>query len=134
MKKDESGNLEIHPRTDKVATYYNAASVVVNLSDKSKFIETFGMTALEAMNDGLPTIVPTEGGIAEVVEEGKTGYKIDVAEPDKIAHCIERMLTDKELYCRLSANALRQSKKYDRDTMVDSILRILTKKQQRKQQ
>lgn len=131
MKKDKTGNLEIHPRTDKVATYYNAASLVVNLSDKSKFIETFGMTALEAMSDGLPTIVPTEGGIAEVVEDGKTGYKIDVTEPDKIAHSIECMLTDKELYYRLSANALRQSKKYDRDTMVDSIMGILTKKQER---
>jgi len=128
MKKIGGGNLEIHSRTDDVAAYYNAASVVVNLSDKRKFIETFGMAALEALSDGLPAIVPTEGGIAEVVEEGKTGYKIDVAELDRIESCIERVLTDKDLYRKLSVNALRQSKKYDRDTMVDSIMDILTKK------
>lgn len=124
-RKDVCKNLDIHPRTDEVATYYNAASVVVNLSDKRQFIETFGMTALEAMTDGLPTVVPTEGGIAEVVEDGKNGYKIDVSELDKIEQCIDRMLTDESHYDRLSANALMQSKKYEMDAMVDSILKLL---------
>lgn len=126
MKRKEVGkNLNIHPRTDEVAPYYNAASVVVNLSDKRQFIETFGMTALEAMTDGLPTVVPTEGGIAEVVEDGKNGYKIDVSELDKIEQCIDRMLTDEKHYDRLSTNALMQSKKYEMDVMVDSIMELL---------
>jgi glycosyltransferase involved in cell wall biosynthesis len=42
----------------------------VNLSDKTQFIETFGMTALETMAAGLPVIVPTEGGIAEMLRDG----------------------------------------------------------------
>ena len=124
-RKDVCENLDIHPRTDEVATYYNEASVVVNLSDKRLFIETFGMTALEAMTNGLPTVVPTEGGIAEVVEDGKNGYKIDVSELDKIELCIDRVLTDKNHYDRLSANALIQSKKYEMDAMVDSIIKLL---------
>ncbi len=124
-RKDVCKNLDIHPRTDEVATYYNAASVVVNLSDKRQFIETFGMTALEAMTDGLPTVVPTEGGIAEAVEDGKNGYKIDVSELGKIEQCIDRMLTDKKHYDRLSANALVQSKKYEMDAMIDSIIKLL---------
>lgn len=118
-------NLDIYPRTDEVEAYYNTTSVVVNLSDKRQFIETFGMTALEAMTDGLPAIVPTEGGIAEVIEDGKNGYKIDVSEPDRIEDCIDRMLTDRSLYIRLSANALIQSQKYDMNTMVDSIMNLL---------
>lgn len=118
-------NLDIHPRTNDVATYYNTASVVVNLSDRRQFIETFGMTVLEAMTDGLPAIVPTEGGIAEVIEDGKNGYKIDVCELDRIEVCIDRMLTDRNLYIRLSDNALRQSKKYDMNVMVDSIIDLL---------
>jgi len=124
-EKNVCKNLDIHPRTDEVATYYNAASVVVNLSDKRQFIETFGMTALEAMTNGLPTVVPTEGGIAEVIANGKNGYKIDVSELDKIERCIDHMLTDKSLYERLSANALTLSKKYDMDAMVDSIIGLL---------
>lgn len=83
------------------------------------------MTVLEAMTDGLPAIVPTEGGIAEVIEDGKNGYKIDVSELDRIEVCIDRMLTDRDLYIRLSDNALRQSKKYDMNVMVDSIMDLL---------
>lgn len=124
-KKNFCKNLDIHPRTDDVATYYNATSVVVNLSDKRQFIETFGMTALEAMTDGIPTIVPTVGGIAEVIEDGKNGYKIDVCELDKIEGCIDLMLKDRNLYVRLSANALVQSKKYDMNTMMNSIIDLL---------
>lgn len=43
-----SDNIHIISRLEDVAALYNAASIVVNLSDKKRFIETFGLTALEA--------------------------------------------------------------------------------------
>ena len=58
-------NLQIISRRNDVTPFYNEASIVLNLSDKQRFVETFGLTALEAMSAGLPVIVPTEGGIAE---------------------------------------------------------------------
>ena len=75
MKED----LIVYPRQADVAEFYNGASLVLNLSDKDRFIETFGLTALEAMSAGLPVIVPTVGGIAELVEDSVNGYKIDGA-------------------------------------------------------
>jgi glycosyltransferase involved in cell wall biosynthesis len=120
-------NLKILPRTENVAAQYNAASVVVNLTDKRLAIETFGLTALEAMSDGLPSVVPTEGGIAEVVEEGRTGFKIDVTDLDIIAERIDRMLTDRELYDSLAHNALKRSQEYDVGRMVDGIFDVLKK-------
>ena len=45
---------------------------VAYVDNALKIIETFGLTALEAMAFGLPVIVPTVGGIAEMVEELKT--------------------------------------------------------------
>lgn len=60
-------NLDIHPRQSDVTPFYNQASVVLNLTNKDQAIETFGMTPLEAMSCGLPVIVPTVGGIAELV-------------------------------------------------------------------
>ena len=60
--------------------FYNEAYIVLNMSDKTCFIDTFGMTALEAMSAGLPVIVPTEGGIAEMVTNGMDGFKIDSKE------------------------------------------------------
>lgn len=61
------GNLRIYARQEDVTSFYNDASIVVNLTDPRQAIETFGLTPLEAMSDGLPVIVPTVGGIAELV-------------------------------------------------------------------
>ena len=117
-----SKNLTIYPRQNDVATFYNRASLVLNLSNKKLFIETFGLTALEAMSAGLPVIVPTEGGIAEMVENGVNGYKIDVQNLNSIAECIDQMLSNQELYTKLSDNALRYAEKYNAGVMIDGIL------------
>ena len=121
MKED----LIVYPRQADVSEFYNDASLVLNLSDKNQFIETFGMTALEAMSAGLPVIVPTVGGIAEMVDDGVNGYKIDVQDIDCIVERIDNIFTDKSLYLKLSENALLMSKKYDETSMIDNILEIL---------
>lgn len=114
-------NVIIHPRQDDVTPFYNCASLVLNLSDKNRFIETFGLTALEAMAAGLPIIVPTVGGIAEMVEDDVNGYKIDVSQLTEISQSVESILTDKDLYMRLSKNASVCSERYDVESMIDDI-------------
>lgn len=114
-------NLSVYSRHSDVTKFYNDASVVLNLSNKYQFIETFGLTALEAMAAGLPVIVPTVGGIAEIVEDGVNGHKIDVQELDKIADCITMLLTDRQLYMKLAASALEVSRRYSEDAMVEGI-------------
>ena len=121
-KVNISKNLTIYPRQSDVVPFYNQASLVLNLSNKKLFIETFGLTALEAMSAGLTVIVPTEGGIAELVENGVNGYKIDVQNLNSIAECIGQMLSNRELYTKLSDNALRYATKYNADAMIDGIL------------
>lgn len=117
--------LKILSRQDDVVSLYNEASLVLNLSDKHKFIETFGLTALEAMSAGLPVIVPTEGGIAEMVEDGVNGYKIDVQELDKIAETIELMLSNKNLYVHLANQAYSFSQQFNEENIIDNICLIL---------
>ncbi len=121
----KSVNLTIYPRQERVYQFYNESSIAVNLTDPRKAIETFGLTALEAMSAGLPVIVPTVGGIAEMVEDGVNGYKIDVHDIDRIVERIDNIFTDKSLYLKLSENALLMSKKYDETSMIDNILEIL---------
>lgn len=115
-------NLHVVPRQFDVTPFYNKASLVLNLTNRELAIETFGLTALEAMSAALPVIVPTVGGIAEMVEDGVNGYKIDVQELDKIAERIQVILTDKELYCVLAQNALKYSKRYNADSMIEKII------------
>lgn len=122
-----SENLEIHARQSDVAPFYNSSSMVLNLSNKKIVVETFGLTALEAMSAGLPIIVPTEGGIADMVDNGVNGYKIDVQQLDKITTTIKEILTDQELYCKLSTGALNTAQHYSEHAMIEAIIAKLNK-------
>lgn len=114
-------NLAVYPRQNNVVPFYNKASLVLNLTNKNEAIETFGLTALEAMTAGLPVIVPTVGGIAEMVDDGVNGYKIDVHNLEKIKDSIEDILTNEELYITLAGNAQKCSKRYSRESMTGMI-------------
>ena len=118
-------NLKIYARQADVVPFYSEASVVVNLTDKNQAIETFGLTALEAMVFGLPVIVPTVGGIAEMVEDGVNGWKVDVQELDEVAVRIEEMLEDRALYGRLAEGAVAQAVRYSLQSMVNSLQSIV---------
>lgn len=118
-------NLTVHPRQQNVAPFYNRASVVLNLTNKNQAIETFGLTALEAMSAGLPVIVPTVGGIAEMVEDGRNGYKLDVTELEKIRLRIQALLDNKELYTQLAQGAYEYSQHFNETKMAEQIGNIL---------
>lgn len=118
-------NLIVYPRQDNVASFYNRTSLVLNLTNKNQAIETFGLTALEAMSAGLPVIVPTVGGIAELVEDGVNGYRIDVQDLEMIEQTIQSILTHKELYLKLAEGAWLCSQKYSEQAMIESIENIL---------
>lgn len=118
-------NLTVHARQKDVVPFYNRASVVLNLTNKNMAIETFGLTAIEAMSAGLPVIVPTVGGIAEMVEDGVNGYRIDVRDLDRIEVQIEALFSDWTLYERLAHGALNRAALYREQEMVNRIVEIL---------
>ena len=120
-------NLQIISRQNDVTPFYNEASIVLNLSDKQRFVETFGLTALEAMSAGLPVIVPTEGGIAEMVEYGANGYKIDVQDLDRLNCMIDEILQDKDHYIRMANEANQVSLGFKESVMIEKILTILNR-------
>lgn len=120
-------NLQIISRQNDVTPFYNEASIVLNLSDRQRFVETFGLTALEAMSAGLPVIVPTEGGIAEMVKDGVNGYKIDVQDLDRIDCMIEEIFQNKDHYIRMANGANQVSLGFKESVMIEKILTILNR-------
>lgn len=121
-------NLTIFPRQENVSSFYNQSSIVLNLTNKKMAVETFGLTALEAMSAGLPVIVPTIGGIAEIVKNGINGYKIDVEDFDLIKKRIIAILENPNLYRQLSQNALSTAVEYSEQKMINKIEKILQEK------
>ncbi|MCR5496697.1 MAG: glycosyltransferase family 4 protein [Paludibacteraceae bacterium] len=118
-------NIKIYPRQDDVVPFYADASLVLNLTDSNMAVETFGLTALEAMSAGLPVIVPTQGGVAEMVEDGKNGYKIDVGDLDNIEKRIKTILTDYMLYESLSKSAFLKSKSFSEELINERISSVI---------
>ena len=78
------------------------------------------------MTAGLPVIVPTEGGIAEMVTDGVNGYKTDVTDLDGIEHGIKELLTNKTRYVQMAKNAWCSAKAFNADEMIKGVERVLT--------
>src|SRR5690606_2360875 len=55
--------------------------------------ETFGLVNLEAMQFSLPVVSTLEGGIPDVVEEGKTGFLVEKGNAEAFAEKLEILIT-----------------------------------------
>lgn len=120
-----SENLTVLSVQKNVIPWYKSASLVINLTHKDECVETFGMTILEGMKFGLPAIVPTEGGVTELVQEGENGFQIDYFDLEEIKRIIGKMQTDPHFWQELSQNALSQSQKFSRETFIADMSLLL---------
>jgi N-acetyl-alpha-D-glucosaminyl L-malate synthase BshA len=67
--------------------------------------ESFGLTALEAMNCGVPVIATEIGGLPELVVHGETGYLFPIGETEMMAEAAAALLKDHEKHKRFGKNA-----------------------------
>ena len=59
--------------------------------------ESFGLVALEAMACEVPVIATREGGLPEVIEDGKTGYLVPVGDIETMKERALDVLSNREL-------------------------------------
>jgi glycosyltransferase involved in cell wall biosynthesis len=69
------------------------------------FIEGLSLVTLEAMQRGIPVIAPNSGGTPEIVEHEFNGLLVSPGDVAALAHALERMLTETDLYQRMCAAA-----------------------------
>ncbi|ADD45304.1 glycosyltransferase family 4 protein [Stackebrandtia nassauensis] len=77
-------------------------------------LESFGMTIVEAMRCGLP-VVSTDCpvGPREIIDEGVTGFLVDVGDSAAVADRLLRLIDDDGLRHRMGSQALALSGAYD---------------------
>lgn len=73
--------------------------------------ETFGLVNLEAMEHKLPIVTTDEGGITDVVKDGKNGLISEKKNPSSLAKCIEVLITDKDLCEKMGEEGYRMFKR-----------------------
>ena len=91
---------------EDLPSYYRAADIFA-LSSR---YEPFGMTAIESMACGTPTVVTTEGGLCEQVAWGIEALHANPFDPEAFGHAIVSVLQQPTVSSRLSKFGPRKAR------------------------
>jgi phosphatidylinositol alpha-mannosyltransferase len=106
------GNLKVKGQVDKktLIRLYRKAHV---FTLPSLFGEAFGITLLEAMASKTPVVATRQGGVSEIIRNGRTGILVRRGDAKKLAEALLTLLEDFSLAKKLAENAFKEAKKYD---------------------
>lgn len=119
------GNLIVHPRAEDPSKFYEAASLLLNLSRPDLWVETFGLTILEAMTFGVPVIVPPIGGPCELVTEGVEGFLVDCRDEERLEKAVLRLADDEQLCMHISTACRVRARNFSEKIFAESIREVL---------
>jgi glycosyltransferase involved in cell wall biosynthesis len=105
-------NLAIVRRPSSVFDHYRQAHLLMNLSHREGWIETFGMTLLEAMACAVPVVCPLQGGCVELFEPARGGWRIDSRDLDGLSALIDRLSTNPPQWWAASRQALEAAQRF----------------------
>lgn len=111
---------------DDVHEILKSAYVLAVPTRPSRFHESFGRVAAEAMAAGVPSVCFRSGALEEVVAHGKTGLVCDTESAACLAANIEKLISHPELRDRYSRNArLRYQQHYSEPIVRRDWLQLL---------
>ncbi len=116
------GSVTFHgyvPR-EELRRYHRSAQLGVFPS----LYEPFGITILEAMASGLPTVASATGGILELIEAGTNGLLVPPGDPTAVGGAIARLLRDPELARDLSLNAQSTASSYSWERVARDLISV----------
>jgi glycosyltransferase involved in cell wall biosynthesis len=108
---------------DRMSEVLDSLDVVVQTSLRDS--ETFGISNIEAMGRGIPVISFGIGGSLEYSLNGTTGYVVDKPAPSDVAVSLQRLLTDANLYEKMSEASVNLVKsRFLMDHMVEKYMQL----------
>ncbi|MGV7221801.1 MAG: HAD-IIB family hydrolase [Nitrospinales bacterium] len=125
-KYDLYGKIAIpkkHDFTYEVPELYRILAAGKGVFVNPALVEPFGLTLLESAACGAPVVATNNGGPAEIISKCKNGYVVDVSNPANICDAIMKIVSDKKLWEKLSANGIENVKSnYSWDAHVERYL------------
>ncbi|GHU73230.1 hypothetical protein FACS189450_12610 [Spirochaetia bacterium] len=119
-------NLQLLPQQADLIPYYRNAAIVCNLSIPDLWIETFGLTLIEAFHFGIPCIAPDFGGPKEILTNGVDGFLVNPCDEDTVANAIHAILASEECYAQFCANALKVSQQFSIDFAIRQLIAVIS--------
>jgi glycosyltransferase involved in cell wall biosynthesis len=101
--------------------WYNACDIFLLTS----YFEGTGLVMIEAGLSARPVVVTDVGGADDVIQNGKTGWVIPKATPEKIAGKLLELLSDPDRLRRMGADASRYvRKKFHPDRIISQMMEM----------
>lgn len=124
--KDEcsGSNFEVLLGGGDVTLHLSEAAVVVNMSHPDKWVETFGLTLIEAFCFGIPVIAPNVGGPLDIVTHGEDGFLLHHQQKEVIASKIVDMASNHHYWQKLSDNARRKGARFSDGSMGEAVRKL----------
>jgi len=97
----------VREKVAEIEDYLQVADIGLFTSES----ESFGLTILEAMYFGCPSVARFVGGIPEVVENNVSGILVNSGDPDAMARAVERLIEDSALRASLGRAAQNRARK-----------------------
>lgn len=102
---------------ETLATYYRHAKAFIMPQE-----EDFGLTPIESMGFGVPTLALRKGGALETLREGVTGEFFDDPIPEALADGVRRLNENRRNY--RSELIKSHAKKFSREIFKREILKV----------
>ncbi len=74
--------------------------------------EPFGLTLIEAAASGIPVVATDDGGPRDIIQNCKNGILVDVSDPSNIAEALNKILDNKDVWEKYSADGIVNVRKY----------------------
>lgn len=98
---------------DVLARLYLTAYVYIHTADW----EGWGMPMVEAMAAGCPVVTTDTGCAGEAIRHEETGLVTAINDTEALIHSVERLLTDNELWERMSKNGIKESEQWSFESL-----------------
>jgi len=103
---------------EKIRKYYAGARAFIFAG-----VDDFGMAPVEAMSFGVPVLAIRQGGVLEIVEEGKTGEFFDSATPEVIADAVRRFSENEKKYDK--QDIIDKAREFSKDKFIKNFTEFI---------
>ncbi|HWQ46424.1 MAG TPA: glycosyltransferase [Longilinea sp.] len=98
--------------------YYSSAQMLIMPSH----YESFGMVALEAMACGTPVVASQVGGLAYLIQDGKTGFVVPDRDPEALAAKLTLLIENPALRRQLGEASTQAAQAYAWEEIAQQVL------------